>query len=278
MPNAERPKAKGGLQYHLHTRERDLAPLCLLVGASGRAELVSKHLENAKRFQNPNRAEMLSFTGTFQKQPVSVVTTGMGAASLGIVVNEALRSGARIFVRVGSCGSLIRESKPGDVIIPSGAIRRDGVSETWAPIEYPALPDYRVFDALVRAAGELTPPGTFYTGIECTTADFSAQQGRHDAFGFISPSAQAKHEETIHLGVACYSMETAALFVFGSANAKVPTGAIHAIYANRMTNNFQPVGDELAVKIALRALVSLASDPTLDDYLTRRLPKNIKQT
>src|SRR6187399_2900516 len=130
MSKATTPRA-GSLEYHTHTGPGDLAALCLIVGAPGRADMIaSKYLRKAKRFSNDHRG-LVSYTGKYKGTEVSVTTSGMGGPSMGIVLPEAVRSGARIFIRVGSCGSLIRASKIGDVIIPTAAIRYDRTALDW---------------------------------------------------------------------------------------------------------------------------------------------------
>lgn len=274
MAQADRPKTKDNLAYHLHTGPEDLAPLCLMVGAAGRAQMIGEELfKKSRRFRNPKRPEMLSYTGEYCDQQMSVVGAGMGGASWGIVMQEAVQSGARIIIRVGSCGSLIPGSTNGEVIIVTGAIRRDGTSDTWAPKEYPAIADYHVVKHLVAAANA-TAVSSWHAGIECTTADFTWEQGRPDMFGRLPAEKEAQHKENIRLGVACYSMEAAALFVFGSAMAHIPAGAINAIYCNRIGNgDFEPAGDELAAQIAVLALLGLAKEPRMRPYMTRQLPR-----
>src|SRR6185312_5899006 len=112
----------------------------------------------SRRFSNDARG-LVSHTGKYRDIDISVTTSGMGGPSMGIVLPEAVQSGARIFIRVGSCGSLVRESKIGDVIIPTAAIRFDRTADDWAPPEYPALADWRVVSALHRAAQAKAPGG-----------------------------------------------------------------------------------------------------------------------
>lgn len=270
---ADSPKAAGGLTYHTHTGPLDLAAMCLIVGAPGRADMIAeKYLKESRRFSNDARG-LVSHTGKYGEIKISVTTSGMGGPSMGIVLPEAVQSGARIFIRVGSCGSLIRESKVGDVIIPTAAIRFDGTADNWAPPEYPAAADWRLIRALHRAA-EAKAPGRFHTGIECTTSDFYTGQGRPNVFGNVPDRMHARHQEILRLGAACYSMEAAPLFVWcATEGGGLPAGAINAVFANRHTNEWGLAGEELAAEIALEALASLVGDASLAPYLSRDLPK-----
>jgi len=269
---ADRPRTSDAKQYHIHTASGDLSPLCLIVGAPGRADLVAeKYLSNIQRFANEYRG-LVSYTGMYKDTLVSVTTSGMGGPSMGIVLPEAVRSGARIFIRVGSCGSLLRDSKVGDVIIPTAAIRFDGATDTWAPKEYPAVADWRVVSALHSAAA-LHADGRFHLGIECTTADFYTGQGRPGLFAEMSETMLRRHQEVLRLGAACYAMEAASLFVWcATEGGGLPAGAVNAVFANRHTNEFGVSGEELAIEVALEALRTLSHEKAMAEYITRSRP------
>lgn len=259
---AERPTTKDALEYHLHTGPGDLAPLCLLVGAPGRVYMIAEKLTDVTYYDNEHRG-LRSCTGRYEGVPVSAVTSGMGGASTGIVLPEAVRSGARLFIRVGSCGSLILDSDPGDVIIVNAAVRFDGASDVWAPPEYPAFADHRVIAALIASA-EKTAPGRYWTGVEATTSDFNMGQGRKNLRGELSERMRTRHGEMGRLGVACYSMEAATLFVWcATEGGGLPAGTINAVFGNRVKDVWETKGEELAVDVALRALHHLASEQTL---------------
>lgn len=267
---ADRPSAGGDRMYHLHTRAGDLAPCCLLVGAPERARMIAE-----KYFEKPmlvgDHRGLKSYTGHYQGHDrgtdISVVTTGMGAPSTGIVLPEAYESGARIFIRVGSCSTLLQEPAPGDVIIVTAAVRLEGASRNWAPIEYPAFAHHRMISALEEAAHDHAK-GHYFLGVEATTDCFNEGQARPNLDGKIPAHLQAQHDELIRLGVACYSMEAAALFIWCATHGGgLPAGAINAVYGNRRTNAFKVAGEERAAKIALDALVVLAEDPAMKQYL-----------
>ncbi len=265
---AERPVASSGKQYHLETGPGDLAARCLLVGSPERAKLIAMNLfDSGWTKKVGDHRGLKSYTGRSVGVPMSVVTTGMGSATTGIVLPEAVRSGARVFIRVGSCGSLRAEAEVGHSVICTGAVRFDGASENWAPIQYPAVADWRVVGALVGAARDLGLP--HHVGIGVTTTCFNEGQARPDDSGYVPPRLRAMHDELVRRGALFYSMEEATLFVWcsthrpepdGSGHGGYPCGAIDAVYANRVTDAFKPCGDEEAAKIAIRALRDLQID------------------
>ncbi len=264
MIKADRPKGDGGREYHLHTQPGDIAPLCILVGSPQRAMMIGNQLFDNAKLVGDHRG-LASYTGWAHGHEMSVVTTGMGGASLGTVLPEAARCGAKMFIRVGSCSSLLEDPAPGDVIIVSAAARLDGASLNWAPVWYPAVASHFVVTALERALMMEDKSRRFYTGVEASTDCFNEGQGR-DCNGPIPSHLRVQHQELLRLGAACYSMEASTLFTWcATHNGGMPRGAINAVYGNRVTNAFEVAGEELAARVAIRALADLAEAGEVDE-------------
>ncbi|MBI5022942.1 MAG: nucleoside phosphorylase [Candidatus Magasanikbacteria bacterium] len=253
--DANKPISPDGRTYHLQTREGDIAKCCLLVGSPERAEMIAENLFTNARLVGDHRG-LKSFTGRAGNVPMSVVTTGMGSASTAIVLPEVVYSGAKRLIRVGSCSTLWREPLPGHSAICTAAVRLDGASENWAPIEYPAVADFRVVNAMVEAAQNLGFP--HHVGIGATTTCFNEGQARPDISGYLPPRLLALHEELTRRGVLFYSMEEATLFVWCTTHGTdIWAGAVDAIYGNRRTNEFAVRGEEEAAHIAITAMLIL---------------------
>ena len=113
--------------------------------------------------------------GTLDGVKVSVTSTGIGGPSASIAMEELYRCGADTFVRIGTCGGMQPDVKSGDIVIATGAVRMEGTSKEYAPIEYPAVPDFGVTTALVSAAKALKMP--YHTGVvQCKDAFY----GQHE--------------------------------------------------------------------------------------------------
>ena len=164
------------LQYHIRIgRDVPLGKYCLLPGDPGRCAAIAAHFDDPVH-QTTNR-EYCTWTGTLLGQPVSVCSTGIGGPSAVIALEELTQLGVTTFLRVGTCGGIRTDVQSGDVVIATGAIRMEGTSREYAPIEYPAVSDFQVTTALVQAAQKLGKP--FHTGVvQCKDSFY----GQHDPF------------------------------------------------------------------------------------------------
>ena len=138
-----------GIQYHLHTKKGDVGRYVILPGDPGRVEKIASHLENP-RFVSQNR-EYTIFNGTLEGQTVTVCSTGIGGPSTAIAIEELFQCGSDTFIRMGTCGGIKLEVMGGSVVVATGAVRQDGTSREYAPIEYPAVPHWEVTESLVEA-------------------------------------------------------------------------------------------------------------------------------
>lgn len=264
---ADRPKS-GDREFHLHTGWGALAPHCILVGPPERATLIAKNFFEDAELVGNHRG-YLSYTGKFQNVPMSVVTTLIGGSSIGTVLPEAVRSGAKRFIRVGSCAGLQHDINLGNVVIATSSVRlHGGASDSWAPPGWPATADYRLVAELVTEAKRVGVD--HHTGVDVTTGCFNEGQARPDDEGYIPPRIQMIHDEYIERGAISYNMEDADLFVWASTHGLRPEGqrsrreiypaaSVKAVYVNRRTNEIQDgAGEERAILVGLRAMVAFS--------------------
>ena len=142
-------------QIHLRAESTDYAPIVLLPGDPHRATWIAERFDGgpgAARQVNSHRG-MLGYTGTYHGVPVSVQTSGMGAPSIAIVVEELLRLGARRLIRVGTCGGIGRGIKTGEIVIATAATPVDGATATYLHGDpYAPTADFELIRALVDAS------------------------------------------------------------------------------------------------------------------------------
>ena len=136
-------------QYHIQTAEGEVGRYVILPGDPGRCEKIAQYLDHPVKIAE-NR-EFVTYTGELCGEKVSVTSTGIGGPSAAIAMEELYRCGAETFVRIGTCGGIQPEVKSGDVVIATGAVRMEGTSKEYAPIEYPAVADLNVINALADA-------------------------------------------------------------------------------------------------------------------------------
>ena len=140
-------------QYHIQCVEGDVGRYVILPGDPGRVPLIASFFEDAH--QVAYNREYNVYTGTLCGEKVSVCSTGIGGPSAAIAMEELHNIGADTFIRVGTCGGIDIDVQAGDVVVATGAIRYEHTSLEYAPIEFPAVPDLGVANALKEASEEL---------------------------------------------------------------------------------------------------------------------------
>jgi uridine phosphorylase len=143
-------------QYHIQLRPGDVAPFVLLPGDPGRVPFVASFWDEAHKVAE-NR-EYVTYTGTYQGVPISCTSTGIGAPSTAIALEELARVGVTTFICIGTCGTFQDDVRNGDIAIFDAAMRYDGASRLYAPLEYPAVASYEVVTAAIEAARRLNLP------------------------------------------------------------------------------------------------------------------------
>jgi uridine phosphorylase len=169
--------------------------------------------------------------GTLAGAPVLVVSSGIGGPSISIVAHELSNLGVDTMIGVGAMGAIQPDVQPGELVIATGAVRLDGASTHYAPIEYPALADHQVFARLRRAAEELGHK-THY-GICASTDTFYPGQERYDQDGqHVVSALRGSLLEWRQLGVLGYDMEAATLLTFAAVTG-ARAGVVKAVVVNR---------------------------------------------
>jgi len=139
--------------YHIGFDETHGAKYAILPGDPGRVQKIAEYLDNP-RFHAQNR-EYTTWLGELEGYTVLVMSTGMGGPSTAIAVEELYKTGIHTFIRVGTCGGMAEKVIGGDLVIATGAIRQEGTGREYVPIEFPAIADLSVTNALVQGAKNL---------------------------------------------------------------------------------------------------------------------------
>lgn len=247
-----------GKQYHIGVGAGEVGRYVILPGDPKRCKKIAEHFDDAKLVADSR--EFVTYTGYLDGVKVSVTSTGIGGPSASIAMEELVKCGADTFIRVGTCGGMDLEVKGGDVVVASGAIRMEGTSKEYAPIEFPAVADFTVTNALVDGAKKLNHP--YHVGVvECKDAFYGQHQPETKP---VSYELMNKWEAWLRLGCLASEMESAALFVVAS-HLRVRAGSTFLVVANQEREkkgmeNQQAHDTERAICVAVEAIRNLIKE------------------
>lgn len=165
---------------HIALSEDQVGEYAFLPGSPERVARIAAYLDNAEK--TAQNREHTTYTGYLDGTKVTITSTGMGGPSTAICLEELVKLGVKTFIRIGTCASTSPKVERGDVVIPNGAVRMEGTSSHYLPMEYPAVPDYYLMKKLEEAAIELDykynigvtiTKDSFYTQVEPETKPIS---------------------------------------------------------------------------------------------------------
>ena len=208
------PASNPELMYHIQMKKGDVGRYVFLPGDPGRCEKIASYFDDPQLIAS-NR-EYRTYTGTLLGEKVSVTSTGIGCPSTAIAVEELIMIGADTFIRVGTSGGMQPELNAGDLGIVTGAIRDEGTTLHYMPVEFPAVADVDVVDALRTAAIRLGNP--YALGISHSKDSFF---GQHQPERMpVDRRLLARWTIRSALAAAAPEMEAAAIFVLSSIYRK----------------------------------------------------------
>ena len=244
--------------YHIGFDDTHGAKYVLLPGDPGRVEKIAQYLDDP-RFYCQNR-EYTTWLGEIEGQTVMVMSTGMGGPSTAIAVEELCQTGVRTYIRIGTCGGMAEQVIGGDVVIATGAIRQEGTSREYVPIEFPAIADLSVTNALVQGAKNIN--ATWHAGVV---------QCKDSFYGQHSPDRMPVGEDLkkdwrawIKAGCLASEMESAALYTVAQV-LRVKAGCVLNVVWNQEReakglSNPKCHDTTLAIKTAVEAIKVLIKE------------------
>src|SRR5512133_1157512 len=246
-----------GLAFHLHIKEGDVGRYVLLPGDPARCEKIAKYFDNP-HFVAQNR-EYVTWSGSLLGEKVSVVSTGIGCPSAAIAVEELIDVGADTLVRVGSSGSMQSDVHMGDVVVVTASIRDEGTTSHYLPLEYPAVADVDVVNALRAGArglglhhhcGVSQSKDSFYGEVERTRMPMAAH-------------LEERWNAWVAGGALCSEMESSAIFVLSSIYRKRAGGVMLVINESELgeetgaDKHMQEFDAESVIKVAIEGIKNL---------------------
>jgi uridine phosphorylase len=244
-----------GKQYHINVGAGEVGKYVILPGDPKRCAKIAAHFDNPQLIADSR--EYVTYTGYLDGVKVSVTSTGIGGPSAAIALEELVKCGADTFIRVGTSGGMDIDVKGGDVVVATGAIRMEGTSKEYAPIEFPAVANFEVANSLVQACKDLNKP--HHVGVVQCKDSFYGQHSPQTKP--VSYELVDKWNAWLGLGTLASEMESAALFVVGSY-LRVRVGSVFLVVANQEREkagleNIQVHDTEAAIEVAIEAIRNL---------------------
>jgi uridine phosphorylase len=235
------------IQYHIRVSENDVGKYVLLPGDPGRCESIANYFDNPQ-FVSFNREHKV-YTGYINGEKVSVVSTGMGCPSTAIAVEELVKIGCHTFIRVGTSGAMQPGMKTGDIAIVNAAIRDEGTSRQYLPIEFPSVADLDVTNALVQSAKTLGLK--YHVGVSHTKDSFYSEVEPERMP--MATHLKEKWNSYVAGGAICSEMEASIVFILSSIYRK-RAGAVAMIIGSDMDTISKKHDPNDMIRVAINAL------------------------
>ena len=249
--------------YHINISETDIdnAKTAIIPGDPDRVVKIATRLDKGSVHLSSNR-EYTSYLSKVGNHKILICSTGIGAPSTAIAIEELASIGIKNFIRIGTTGAIQENISIGDLIISNASVRLDGASTHYAPIEYPASADHYLTHYLVDSANKKNI--AFHLGITASSDTFYCGQERYDSYsGYVIKRFQGTMAEWKRLNVLNYEMESSALFVVCNA-LNLKASALYAVIANR---NESEKADLDSYNNAMNNCIEIVKDAILNNNL-----------
>jgi len=237
--SARRPETAEREQYHIEVKPGEVAETVLLPGDPERVAKISSGWDSFQEVAA--HRQYVTHTGVYKGTPISACSTGIGGPGTAIAIEELANVGVKNFIRIGPCATLKERIEIGDLIISTGAVRLEGTSKQYVRPEFPACASYEVVLALVEAADTLGMK--YHLGISASTDSFYLGQSRPGFNGYTQSFSETLIEDLQKANVANFEMEAATIFTLANIFG-FRSGAVCAVYANRVQDKFAVAGED----------------------------------
>ena len=252
-------------QFHIDVTKADGAKYAIICGAPERVESIAQYLDNPQ-FVAQNR-EFVTYSGYLSGERVLVSSTGIGGPSAAIAVEELHNVGVDTIIRVGTCGGIQLDVPSGELVVASAAVRMDGTTKEYAPIEFPAVADFTVTRALCDACSN--EGYNYKVGVVQSKDSFYGQHAPESTA--VADSLISKWEAWKRCGVLVSEMECSTLFVVSSVRGIRAGSVLKVIWNQERANNGYNDSDSLdttpAIISAVKAMESIIRADRREEYI-----------
>lgn len=235
--------------FHIGLPKSVKAKYAILPGDPGRVPKIAEYLDDSRKLAF-NR-EYCTWQGKLCGETVLVTSTGIGGPSASIAMEELVKLGVDTFVRIGTCGGMNEKVCAGDVVVATGAVRMEGTSREYLPIEYPAVADFGLTADMVKGAESLGL--NYHTGVV---------QCKDSFYGQHAPSSMPNGYELVRkwnawiaAGCLASEMESAAIFAVAAARNVRAATVLHVIWNQVRREKFGEKDESHDTDNAIRAAI-----------------------
>ena len=243
--------------YHLRLRKGEIPPYVVLTGDPANTEKIASHWTGSHQLAY-NR-EYRTFSGTYDGLPLASTSTGIGCQSSELVINELVKVGGKLCIKVGNASSIDPKLSLGDLVIPMASMRKGGSADLYVQPEYPAFPDISITKALMMACDKLNYKYTL--AVNYSVSSFYIGQGRpmtSDGSGYWPSWAEKIVEDLQMANISTIDMDTAGQCIVSFLH-RMRYGAILAINNDRLKDTWGDNGGfDKATLVASEAMKILA--------------------
>lgn len=243
MENKER-------MYHIGLTKSDIeeAKYAIIPGDPGRVSKIARMLDNYKPIA-VNR-EFTSYLGELSNEKVLVISTGIGGPSTAICIEELALLGIKTVIRVGTSGGMQQNVNSGDIVIASSAIRQEGTTKEYVPVEFPAVADIEVLNALMESAKNLGY--TYHTGVIQSKDSFYGQHSPEKMP--IGYELKNKWDAWIKSGCLASDMETAAVYIVSQIRGIKAGSVLSVIWNQEKPEQSSNLETDKAIRVTIEAI------------------------
>ena len=248
------------VMYHIGLAKKDIegAKYAILPGDPGRVPKIAKYLDGYKKLAVSR--EYTSYLGSLDGEKVLVISTGMGGPSTAICVEELKQIGIEYLFRIGTCGGMQIDVEAGDIVVAQAAIRQEGTSKEYLPVEYPAVADIDCINSLISACKDTS--SKYHVGVvQCKDSFY----GQHSPERMpVSYDLLNKWDAWIKGGALASEMETASLYTVSSC-LRLHAAAVLLVVWNQEReklglDNKTNFDTDKAITIAIKAIRKMIKD------------------
>lgn len=187
-----------------------IADYVIFSGDPWRVEMVKKYLDHPQKIAFMR--EFNTYTGTYKGVRITVTSTGIGAPSAAIAMEEMYEAGMKAAVRMGTVMAL-QDDMLGKFIIPVAAMRREGTSKTYVEESYPAVADIELLNTMNETVVQMG--AEYVNGINCTMDGFYSQMHDSKYSQEYGRNMTETFEELRRLHVTGIDMESSCMLTVG---------------------------------------------------------------